>query len=120
NSFPILVDEFMVGDDNDNNKDKSNVVDCESSWFDFKSKVDILMEARIYPSKAVRLDWTLSQMDYFYKNCHKYHLDPSYEDEDVDSECDGVAMSMRPEFDMDAATDMENDAAQINNVSNDN
>ncbi|GKE06122.1 hypothetical protein Tco_1398140, partial [Tanacetum coccineum] len=69
------------------------------------------IEAGIYPSKSVRLDCTINQMDYFLKNCHKYHLDPSYEDEDVESECDGVAKSMRPEFEMDAAIDMENDAA---------
>ncbi|GJZ34149.1 putative reverse transcriptase domain-containing protein [Tanacetum coccineum] len=112
NSNDVLVDDFMVGDDSDINKDKSHVEDFESIWPDLKSEVDILMEAGIYPSKSVRLDWTVNQMDYFYKNCHKYHLDPSYEDEDVESECDGVVMSMRPEFKMDAATDMENDAAQ--------
>ncbi|GJS75796.1 putative reverse transcriptase domain-containing protein [Tanacetum coccineum] len=118
NSFLVLVDDFMVGDDSDINKDKSHVEDFESIWPDLKSEVDILMEAGIYPSKSVRLDWTVNQMDYFYKNCHKYHLDPSYEDEDVESECDGVAKSMRPEFEIDAATDMENDAAQVKNASN--
>ncbi|GJX56156.1 hypothetical protein Tco_0286053 [Tanacetum coccineum] len=117
-SFLVLVDDFMVGDDSDINKDKSHVEDFESIWPNLKSEVDILMEAGIYPSKSVRLDWTVNQIDYFYKNCHKYHLDPSYEDEDVKYECDGVAMSMRLEFEMDAATDMENDAAQVKNVFN--
>ncbi|GKB04431.1 RNA-directed DNA polymerase, eukaryota, reverse transcriptase zinc-binding domain protein [Tanacetum coccineum] len=120
NSFSVLVDESMVVDDNGKNKDKSNVEDCESSWSDLKSEVDILLEAGIYPFKLDRLDRTLSQMDYFYQNCHKYHLDPSYEDEDVESECDGVAMCMRPEFDMDAAIDMENDDQVIRLLRDDN
>nr|GEY31717.1 hypothetical protein [Tanacetum cinerariifolium] len=59
------------------------------------------MEAGIYPSKAVRLEWTIHLMDYFYKNCHKFQLDPSYED-DVESEMDGIATEMKPEYDNDA------------------
>nr|GEV40522.1 RNA-directed DNA polymerase, eukaryota, reverse transcriptase zinc-binding domain protein [Tanacetum cinerariifolium] len=108
----------MVGDDSDIKKDKSHVEEFESIWPDLKSEVDILIEAGIYPSKSVRLDWIVNQMDYFYKNCHKYHIDSSYEDEDVESEYDGVAMSMRPEFEMDAATNIENDVAHAKNVSN--
>nr|GFB01237.1 hypothetical protein [Tanacetum cinerariifolium] len=77
------------------------------------------MEAGIYPSKSVRLDWTVNQMDYFYKNYHKYHLDPSYKDDDVESEYDGIAISLKPEFELDAATNMENGVAHASNVSND-
>ena len=116
NSFSALVDEVMVCGDSD--KNKSNVDDFESIWPDLKSEVDILMEAGIYPSKSVRLDWTVHQMDYFYKNCHKYQLDPSYEDDDVESDIDGIATCMKPEFEVDAATEMENDAAQNEIVSN--
>nr|GEV06483.1 putative reverse transcriptase domain-containing protein [Tanacetum cinerariifolium] len=89
NLFSVLVDDFMVGDD-----------------------------TGIYPSKSVRLDWTVNQMDYFYKNYHKYYLDPSYEDDDVESEYDGIAVSMKPEFKLDAATNIENGVAHANNVSN--
>ncbi|GJY52481.1 putative reverse transcriptase domain-containing protein [Tanacetum coccineum] len=63
-----------------------------------QKEVDILMEDGIYPSKTVRLDWTIHQMDYFYKNCHKFCLDPSFEDEDVESEKDSIASDMKPEF----------------------
>nr|GEX43738.1 hypothetical protein [Tanacetum cinerariifolium] len=118
NSFSVLVNDFIVGDDSDIKKDKSCVEEFESIWPDLKSEVDILMEADIYPSMSVRLYWTVNQMDYFYKNCHKYHLDQSYEDEDVESEYDGISMSMKPEFELDAATNMENGAAHASNVSN--
>nr|GEZ72021.1 hypothetical protein [Tanacetum cinerariifolium] len=115
NSFLVLVDDFMVGDENDIKKDKSCVEEFESIWPDLKSEVDILMEAGIYPSKSVRLDWTVNQMDYFYKNCHKYHLDPSYEDEDVESKYDGISMSMKPEFELDTAANMKNGADHASN-----
>nr|GFB14911.1 hypothetical protein [Tanacetum cinerariifolium] len=119
NSFLVLVNDFIDGDDSDTKKDKSCVEEFDSIWPDLKSEVDILMEAGIYPSKSVRLDWTVNQMDYFYKNCHKYHFDPSYKDDDVESEYDGIAVSMKPEFELDAATNMENGAAHASNVSKD-
>ncbi|PWA90388.1 hypothetical protein CTI12_AA101160 [Artemisia annua] len=72
-------------------------------WPNLKDEVDILMEAGIFPSKAVRLEWNIHQLDYFYKNCHKYQLDPSYEDEDVESDVEGIAADMKPEYDVDAA-----------------
>nr|GEV89711.1 RNA-directed DNA polymerase, eukaryota, reverse transcriptase zinc-binding domain protein [Tanacetum cinerariifolium] len=97
----------------------SHVEEFESIWPDLKSEVDILIDTGIYPSKSVRLDWIVNQVDYFYKTCHKYHIDPSYEDEDVESEYDGVVMFMRPEFEMDAATNIENDVVHAKNVSND-
>ncbi|GJR31859.1 RNA-directed DNA polymerase, eukaryota, reverse transcriptase zinc-binding domain protein [Tanacetum coccineum] len=91
NSFQVLVDEDMV---------------------------DILMEAGIYLSKAIRLDWTIHHMDYFYKNFHKFHLDPSYEDDDVELEMDGIASEMKPEYDNDVVIDNGNGAAPSSNVSN--
>nr|GFC00741.1 hypothetical protein [Tanacetum cinerariifolium] len=39
-------------------------------------------------------------------------------DDDVESEYDGIAVSMKPEFELDAATNMENGAAHASNVSN--
>ncbi|GKC44979.1 RNA-directed DNA polymerase, eukaryota, reverse transcriptase zinc-binding domain protein [Tanacetum coccineum] len=56
-------------------------------------------------------------MDYFYKNFHKFHLDPSYEDDDVESEMDGIASEMKPEYDNDAVIDNGNGSAPSSNVS---
>lgn len=76
------------------------------------------MEAGIYPSKEIRADWSLKQMEYFYNNCHKFHLDPACED-DVDSETDGVAADMKPEFDVNTADALVNNSADNQDVSND-
>nr|GEZ48495.1 hypothetical protein [Tanacetum cinerariifolium]GEZ49250.1 hypothetical protein [Tanacetum cinerariifolium] len=97
NSFNILNSNDVDGEDwggiNVNDEFNSKV------WPKLKEEVDILMEAGIYPSKQVRLDWSIHQLDYFYKNCNKFHLDPIYEDdeEDVESEDEGIAGSMKPE-----------------------
>ena len=82
--------------------------------------MDVLFSAGIYPSKTVRLDWTLHQLDYFYKNCHKYKLDPipDSDEDDVISECDGIASEMKPEYDVNAASSICNDAAPLSSVSN--
>nr|GEY83612.1 hypothetical protein [Tanacetum cinerariifolium] len=84
-----------LGDINVNENFESKV------WLDLKEEVDILLEAGIYPSKQVRLDWSIHQMDYFYKNCHKFHLDPYCEDDkgDVDSDDEGIAVDIKPEVD---------------------
>ncbi|PWA41468.1 hypothetical protein CTI12_AA553620 [Artemisia annua] len=74
-------------------------------WPALKEEVDVLMEAGIYPSKAVRLEWSIHQMDYFYKNCHQFQLDPSYEDDDVESDFEGIANGMKPEYEVVAAGD---------------
>ncbi|GJV18998.1 hypothetical protein Tco_1368018 [Tanacetum coccineum] len=73
-------------------------------WPDLKSKVDVLLEVGIYPSKAVRMDWTIHQMDYFYKNRYKYKLDPVCEDyDDVESETNGIASEIKPKYSLDVA-----------------
>ena len=82
-----------------------------SVWPGLKEEVDILFEAGIYPSKAVRLEWDIRQLDYFYENCHKFQLEPSFEDDDVDSEKDGIASEMKPEYESVAACDTGNVAA---------
>ncbi|GJX20776.1 RNA-directed DNA polymerase, eukaryota, reverse transcriptase zinc-binding domain protein, partial [Tanacetum coccineum] len=43
-------------------------------------------------------DWSLREMDFFYQNCHKYGLDPSFDDDDVQTEEGGMADEMRPEY----------------------
>nr|GEU83485.1 hypothetical protein [Tanacetum cinerariifolium] len=68
-------------------------------------------ENGIYPSKSVRMGWTLHQMDYFYCNCQKLHLDPSYEDDEVESETEGIARDMKPKFESCAAMSNGNGAA---------
>ncbi|GJW24413.1 RNA-directed DNA polymerase, eukaryota, reverse transcriptase zinc-binding domain protein, partial [Tanacetum coccineum] len=72
------------------------------------------MENGIYPTKEIRAEWSLRQMEYFYNNCHKFHLDPAYEDEedDVNSEVDGVASDMKPEFEVNDAEVLVNDSAK--------
>nr|GEX46926.1 hypothetical protein [Tanacetum cinerariifolium] len=77
-----------------------------------QKEVDILMKVGIYPSKAVRLDWTIHQMDYFYKKCHKFCLDPLFEDDDVESEKDGIASDMKPGVESGAAVNSGNIAAE--------
>ncbi|PWA72355.1 hypothetical protein CTI12_AA271370 [Artemisia annua] len=102
NSFQALEDQEME----QSNVEKDINVQEEffsKVWPALKEEVDILMEAGIYPSRAVRLEWNIHQMDYFYKNCHKYQLNPSYEDEDVQSDVEGIASDMKPEYDIDAA-----------------
>nr|GEW54661.1 hypothetical protein [Tanacetum cinerariifolium] len=91
NSFDVHNSKEVDGEDlggiNVNDEFNSKV------WLKLKEEVDILMEAGIYPSKQVRLDWSIHQLDYFYKNCNKFHLDPICKDdeEDVESKVEGVA-----------------------------
>nr|GFA91073.1 hypothetical protein [Tanacetum cinerariifolium] len=119
NSFNIL------SKDGDNVEDLGDIhvnEEFESKvWPGLKEEVDILLEAGIYPSKQVRLDWSIHQMDYFYKNCHKFHLDPCCEDdeEDVESDDEGIAVDMKPKMDDNAVDNMEINAASNYDVSDD-
>ncbi|PWA74582.1 hypothetical protein CTI12_AA175650 [Artemisia annua] len=108
NSFDVLADEAM------NDEYDSSV------WLKLKVQVDDIMEAGIYPSKAIRADWSLKQMDYFYNNCHKFHLDPvcADDEDDVESESDGVAADIKPEIDVYPADALVNDSAKMQDLSN--
>lgn len=106
NSFQALTDDAM------NEEYESSI------WPRLRNDVDEHMETGIYPSKEIRADWSLKQMEYFYNNCHKFHLDPACED-DVDSETDGVAADMKPEFDVNTADALVNNSADNQDVSND-
>ncbi|PWA98164.1 hypothetical protein CTI12_AA022120 [Artemisia annua] len=99
NSFHVLTDDVM-NEEND---------------------VDELMEAGIYPSKEIRANWSLKQMEYFYNNCHKFSLDPVCEDgeDDVDSETEGIVADMKPEFDVNPVDAPVNVSAENQDVSND-
>ncbi|PWA51582.1 hypothetical protein CTI12_AA463000 [Artemisia annua] len=97
NAFQVLTDEEMeqcTGDDDLIAKKESD----NNSWRALKEEVDLLLEAGIYPSKVIRLEWSVHQLDYFYKNCHKFQLDPSYEDDEVESDVEGIASEMKPEY----------------------
>ncbi|GJV33900.1 RNA-directed DNA polymerase, eukaryota, reverse transcriptase zinc-binding domain protein [Tanacetum coccineum] len=97
NSFQVLDDQIM--------KDKEECV-LESMeeeynnelWPKLKQDVIDVMETRIYPAWNVRAEWSLAQMNFFYNNCHRYGLDPSYEDDDdVATEDGDMAKEMRAE-----------------------
>ncbi|GKF73654.1 hypothetical protein Tco_0219986, partial [Tanacetum coccineum] len=62
----------------------------------------------------------LFKIDYFYKNCHKYGLDPSFEDDDdVATQDGGMATEMRSEdVDLEAQSIDNNGAPSIDDVSN--
>nr|GEW77816.1 hypothetical protein [Tanacetum cinerariifolium] len=119
NSFDVLNSKEVDGEDlggiNVNDEFNSKV------WPELKEEVDILMEAGIYPSKQVQLDWSIHQLDYFYKNYNKFHLDPICEDDEVDveSEVEGITGSMKPEFEVKTADSIEINAVDFNRVSND-
>ncbi|GJV81463.1 RNA-directed DNA polymerase, eukaryota, reverse transcriptase zinc-binding domain protein [Tanacetum coccineum] len=108
NSFDLLSEDAM-------DEEYDTII-----WPKLRADVDDLMENGIYPSKEIRADWSSRQMKYFYDNCHKFHLDPAYEDEedDVESEIDGIATNMKPEFVVDNADDAENVSVFAQDVSN--
>ncbi|GKA67630.1 integrase, catalytic region, zinc finger, CCHC-type containing protein [Tanacetum coccineum] len=57
-------------------------------------------------------------MDYFYNNCHKYGLDPSFEEDDVATEDGGIANEMRrADVDLEALC-IDNNRAKLGDVSN--
>ncbi|PWA95095.1 hypothetical protein CTI12_AA052670 [Artemisia annua] len=101
NSYQALdnLDDVDMGQSNVVKESNAQEEFNNKVWPALKEEVDILLEAGIYPSRAVRLEWSTHQLDYFYKNCHKFHLDPSYEDDDVDSDQDGIANEMKFEDD---------------------
>ncbi|GJV05062.1 putative reverse transcriptase domain-containing protein [Tanacetum coccineum] len=115
NSFELLNEDGM---EQGNNYGGINVQEefNYKVWLDLKNKVDTLMENGIYHSKFVRMGWTLHQMDYFYSNCQKFHLDPSYEDDEVESETEGIASDMKPEFESCDAMSNGNGAALQSDV----
>ena len=57
-------------------------------------------------------------MDYFYRNCNKFQLDHSYEDGDVESDMEGIAKDMKPEFEVCAAGNKSNDVTSLSNCLN--
>ncbi|GKC71840.1 hypothetical protein Tco_1117723 [Tanacetum coccineum] len=87
-------------------------------WTKLKQDVINVMESGAYPSIELIGEWSLSQMDYFYNNCHKYGLDPSFEEDDVATEDGGIANEMRHEDVDSEALCIDNDGAKLGDVSN--
>ncbi|PWA35734.1 hypothetical protein CTI12_AA607030 [Artemisia annua] len=90
NSFDVLGDCDMV--------DKENALDASESaeyedviWPKLRMEVENVMKSGKYPSMKVKMRWSLSQLDNFYKNCEKFGMEP-YIDEDVGTEDEGMAM----------------------------
>ncbi|PWA77961.1 hypothetical protein CTI12_AA221320 [Artemisia annua] len=97
NTFQAFDDHDMVDKENEfingTDVEYTNVV-----WPKLKLEVDEVMKSGKYPSMAVKTDWSLAQLDYFFKNCSKYGMEPYIEEEDVESDNEGMAASMKPEF----------------------
>lgn len=88
-------------------------------WPKLKQDVVNVMETGIYPSKEVRLGWSLRQTKYFYNNCHGFGLDPSFEDDDMATDDGDMAKDMRPENEvLDARSSGNNGADAEKDVSN--
>ncbi|PWA85990.1 RNA-directed DNA polymerase, eukaryota, Reverse transcriptase zinc-binding domain protein [Artemisia annua] len=96
NSFQVLEDQDMMDKDGEFNssvdEEYKNVV-----WPKLQSEVVEVLVSGIYPSQEVRANWSLSQLDFFYQNCQKYGLEPYVDDDDVESEMEGMAVEMKPD-----------------------
>ncbi|GJV61882.1 hypothetical protein Tco_1467982 [Tanacetum coccineum] len=83
-------------------KDKASVAAIEDEYSNvtepqLMQEVIDVMKSGVYPSPEIRTSWSLSQVSFFYNNCHKYGLDPSFEDDDKASKEACMADEMRPE-----------------------
>nr|GEW70738.1 hypothetical protein [Tanacetum cinerariifolium] len=78
----------------------STVIGCEflasineefdsAVWPKLKLEVISVMKSSIYPSLKTRSDWSSSQLDFFYKSCSNYGMEPYVDDDDVESENGG-------------------------------
>ncbi|PWA54915.1 hypothetical protein CTI12_AA432080 [Artemisia annua] len=100
NSFEALASQTLEDRENEviasMDKEYSNVIEPKL----MKDVIDV-MESGVFPSMDTRMKWSLTQMDFFYNNCHKYGLDPSFEDDDVATVDGDLANEMRPEYEID-------------------
>ncbi|GJZ01678.1 reverse transcriptase domain-containing protein [Tanacetum coccineum] len=97
NSFQALEDHDMVDKEDAINKVVNEEYD-KIMWPRLKLEVDKVMESGIYPTLATRTEWSLSQLDYFYNNCSSHGMKPYVnDDDDVESENEGMANVMRHE-----------------------
>lgn len=96
NTFHALSDQEMADKDevfiSGAGEEYTNVV-----WPKLQKEVKEVMKSGVYPSTEVKSNWSLSQLDYFFQNCSKIRMEPYVDDEDVDSENEGMADVMKPE-----------------------
>ncbi|PWA40038.1 hypothetical protein CTI12_AA567710 [Artemisia annua] len=117
NSFQAFKDHDMIDKEeafNDAAKDEYD----KTVWPMLKSVVDNVMKSGVYPSMKVRTEWSLSQLDYFYKNCANYGMEPYVEDDDVELENEGMADVMKPEKLDVNGPDVGSDRTTVTNVNN--
>lgn len=81
NSFQAFEDHDMVDKEEEFNKSVNDEYD-KTVWPMLKKEMDSIMKSGIYPSLKTRTDWSLSQLDYFYKNCSNYGMGPYMDDDD--------------------------------------
>ncbi|GJS45279.1 reverse transcriptase domain-containing protein [Tanacetum coccineum] len=96
NSFQAFEDQDMV----DKEEALNDIVNEEYDkivWPQPKSDVDSVMKSGKYPSMEVRTRWSLSQLDYFFKNCSNYGMEPYIDEEEVESKNEGMVDVMKPE-----------------------
>ncbi|GJR49277.1 hypothetical protein Tco_1399798 [Tanacetum coccineum] len=96
NAFQALDDHDMIDKVEDllGNTDEEYV---KVIWPKLQLEVEEIMKSGGYPFLAVRTNWSLAQLDFFYKNCSSFGMDPYVEDDDVESENEGMAEMMKPE-----------------------
>ncbi|PWA92890.1 hypothetical protein CTI12_AA077870 [Artemisia annua] len=119
NSFEALASQTL--------EDKENevIVSMEEEYSKvieprLMQEVIDVMESGVFPSLSTRMKWSLTQMDFFYNICHKYGLEPTFEEDDVASVDGDLANEMRPEYEVDGGQDQGNIGAKnSNHVSND-
>ena len=88
----LLINMIWLIKKKSSDEEFNNVV-----WPKLKLEVQEVMKSGIYPSLDVRTNWSLSQLDYFYKNCSNIVIIPYAEDDDVESDNGGIANLMKPE-----------------------
>ncbi|PWA78481.1 hypothetical protein CTI12_AA215700 [Artemisia annua] len=116
NSFDALKDQDMMDKEDCFNhgadEEYQKVV-----WPKLQAEVVEVMVSGIYPSLAVRSNWSLAQLDFFYNNCPKYGMEP-YVDDEVESETDGMAVEMKPDCDDSSVPVVVNDGTNKTSSNN--
>ncbi|GJZ09506.1 RNA-directed DNA polymerase, eukaryota, reverse transcriptase zinc-binding domain protein [Tanacetum coccineum] len=112
NSFQALDDQELK------EKDEASVAAIEEEYSNvtesqLMQEVIDVMKSGVYPSPEIKMSWSLSQVSFFYNNCHKYGLEPSFEDDDIASKEACMADEMRPENIIVKGQGMSNDIDKV-------
>ncbi|PWA66587.1 hypothetical protein CTI12_AA325620 [Artemisia annua] len=117
NSYQVFEDHDMV----DKDEEFLGVVDEEYDkvvWPKLKLEVVNVLKSGVYPSLAIRSDWSPTQLEFFYKNCSKFGMERFVDDEEVDYENEGMANVMKPEKMDEGCRGVVNDGPPNKPVSN--